>query len=505
MATAPRNKSERTINRPRDGRATARTSPRVTDVRVTGAELYLLPVTTRVPLKFGSETLTSVTCARARIQVTDHHGRSAWGWGETPLSVQWAWPGELSYNERYQTMIDLCRQLVPAVAKFEVWGHPIEIGSEILGKLLPMLRRNINENCKSEWQLPRLAALVCLSPFDIALHDAFGVLHGVPTYETYQRPWMDRDLSHFLEPGENSDADFHGKYPRDFLDVPPHSRLTAWHLVGGLDPLDRSELNGEPHDASPVLLDDWITRDGLTCLKIKLRGNDAEWDYNRIVQVGRIALARGIRFLSTDFNCTVTDVSYVTAVLDKLVATEPSIYDLILYIEQPFPYELEEHPTDVRSLSARKPLFMDESAHDWKQVRLGRSLGWTGVALKTCKTQTGAILSLCWAKAHGMDLMVQDLTNPMLAQIPHVLLASYAGTVMGVETNAMQFYPQASVLEAGIHTGLYARLGGQIDLSTIRGPGFGYDGAEAVRTLPPPTASFVAAGESSVPAWHVKR
>ena len=41
------------------------------------------------------------------------------------------------------------------------------------------------------------------------------------------------------------------------------------------------------------------------------------------------------------------------------------------------------------SVSARKPLFMDESAHDWRLVRLGRTLGWTGVALKTCKTQTG--------------------------------------------------------------------------------------------------------------------
>ena len=63
---------------------------------------------------------------------------------------------------------------------------------------------------------------------------------------------------------------------------------------------------------------------------------------------------------------------------------------------------------------------------------------------KTCKTQTGALLSLCWARAHGMDLMVQDLTNPMLAQIPHVLLGAHAGTIMGVESNGMQFYLDAS-------------------------------------------------------------
>ncbi len=474
-------------------------------MRITGAELYLLPVQTRVPLKFGPETLTSVTCARVRVRVTDRNGRSVWGWGETPLSVQWAWPSELSYSKRHKSMIDFCRQLVPTLAKLDSWGHSMEVGHEILETHMPALRQRVNENREPEGQLPLLASLVCLSPFDVALHDAYGRLHGVSTYKTYQRPWMDRDLSHYLEPSEGADVDFRGKYPCDFFDEPPHSRLAAWHLVGGLDLLDRSEFNGEPHDALPVVLDDWITRDGLTCLKIKLRGTDAAWDYDRIVQVGRIALARGVQFLSTDFNCTVTDVSYVTSILDRLAIAEPAIYDLVLYIEQPFPYELDQHPTDVRSLSARKPLFMDESAHDWKQVRLGRALGWTGVALKTCKTQTGALLSLCWAKAHGMDVMVQDLTNPMLAQIPHVLLASYAGTVMGVETNAMQFYPQASVPEAGIHSGIYARFGGQIDLSTIRGSGFGYNGAEAARTLPPPAASCVDAVASVVPAWHVNR
>jgi hypothetical protein len=133
---------------------------------------------------------------------------------------------------------------------------------------------------------------------------------------------------------------------------------------------------------------------------------------------------------------------------------------------------------------------MDESAHNWKIVRLGRKLGWIGVALKTCKTQTGALLSLCWAKAHGMTLMVQDLTNPMLAQIPHVRLAAHAGTIMGVETNSMQFYPAASAPEEVVHPGLYRRRNGQVDLSTLSGPGFGYRLDEIKRDLPKAAASF---------------
>jgi hypothetical protein len=164
----------------------------------------------------------------------------------------------------------------------------------------------------------------------------------------------------------------------------------------------------------------------------------------------------------------------VNQILDLLKLEHKQIWNKILYVEQPFPYDLETYQIKVHSLSQRKPLFMDESAHDWKHVRLGLELGWSGVALKTCKTQTGALLSLCWAKAHGMDLMVQDLTNPMLAQIPHVLLGAHAGTIMGVESNSMQFYPDASFREALIHPGVYQRRKGVLDLSTIDGPGFGY-------------------------------
>ena len=151
---------------------------------------------------------------------------------------------------------------------------------------------------------------------------------------------------------------------------------------------------------------------------------------------------------------------------------------------------MKKYKIDVHSVSERKPLLMDESAHNWSFVKIGRQLGWTGVALKTCKTQTGALLSLSWAKAHGMTLMVQDLTNPMLAQIPHVLLAANAGTIMGVETNAMQFYPEASKFEAKVHPGIYRRSNGKINLQTISGPGFGYHLNEIKRKLPEPSAAF---------------
>lgn len=467
-----------------------------TDIRVTTVALYFLPVRTRVPLKFGPETLTSVTCARARVRVEDRQGRSAEGWGETPLSVQWVWPSALPYEPRHQALKTFCQRLARAWTDFGAFGHPLELGWDFQqGPLRDLLRKSTKE-AKGEpagvrggevtEPLPWLAALVCCSVFDQAVHDAYGQRLGCPVYDTYGPDHLGRDLAAFVEPASGSRVEFAGRYPSEFLVRPVPTQLRAWHLVGGLDLLDASELTGgEPHDGYPVLLPDWIRTDGLKCLKVKLRGTDAAWDYARLVAVGRIAVAHEVEWLSADFNCTVTDPAYVNVILDRLRDEHPRLYAMILYVEQPFPYELETHRIDVRSVTARKPLFLDESAHDWEHVRLGRELGWSGVALKTCKTQTGAILSACWAKAHGMTLMVQDLTNPMLAQIPHVRLAAQVGTIMGVETNAMQFYPEASNSEAAVHPGLFRRRAGLVDLATVRGAGFGYRVAEIRRELPP--------------------
>ena len=460
--------------------------PKPSDIRTVGATLYFLPVKTRVPLKFGAETLTSVTCARAMVRVADQQGRTAVGWGETPLSVQWVWPSALGYEPRQAALKSFCELLAKEWARFDGCGHALEIGHEFQEHLLPRLLRDFNAARGGE-AMPWLAALVCCSLFDLAVHDAYGNLHGRPVFETYTGEFISRDLASFLAPAEGAGVSFASKFPADFLHPKRPDELRAWHLVGGLDPLSDDELTGtEPNDGYPLILPDWIQRDGLKCLKIKLRGNDAAWDYDRLVKVGGIAVKHETQWLTADFNCTVSDPSYVNEMLDRLRDEHPRLHGMILYVEQPFPYELEQHRIDVHSVSARKPLFLDESAHDWRMIKLGRELGWTGVALKTCKTQSGALLSACWAKAHGMTLMVQDLTNPMLAQIPHVLLAAHTGTIMGVETNSMQFYPEASAAEATVHPGLYQRRNGRVNLSTISGAGFGYRLDEMHRSLPAP-------------------
>src|SRR2546421_6559393 len=149
-----------------------------TDIRVAGAALYFLPIQTRIPLKFGTETTTSVTCARVAVRVTDGQGRSAQGWGETPLSVQWVWPSKLSYEYRHQRLKELCILLAKEWIHLDGSGHPVEIGYDFQEQVLPTLLAHFNQqNSQPPEPVPWLAALVCCSAFDLATHDAFGQLH----------------------------------------------------------------------------------------------------------------------------------------------------------------------------------------------------------------------------------------------------------------------------------------------------------------------------------------
>src|SRR5210317_1708834 len=133
---------------------------KITDIRATDVNVYFLPVEMRVPLKFGPETVTSVTCARIRIRVEDQAGQTAEGWGETPLSAQWVWPSTISYEERDAVLKDFTIKLASAWQAFDQSGHPMEIGHAFQEKVLPRLHKEFNANRENSEPMPWLGVLV---------------------------------------------------------------------------------------------------------------------------------------------------------------------------------------------------------------------------------------------------------------------------------------------------------------------------------------------------------
>ena len=204
------------------------------------------------------------------------------------------------------------------------------------------------------------------------------------------------------------------------------------------------------------------------------------------MEIATIGIPLGVEWISVDFNCTVHDGEYLSSLLQRLMLYQPRIYGMLLFVEQPFPVDETIYARDVRSLSALKPLFLDEAVTDPRGVAELRALGWSGLALKTCKGQTASVLTACLGLELGMPLMVQDLTNPRLAMISHAALAARVPTLMGLETNACQFYPEESLPEERVHPGLFRRRNGAITTESISGPGIGYRVDEIERTLPAP-------------------
>jgi len=332
--------------------------------------------------------------------------------------------------------------------------------------------------------MPILGALVCASPVDAALHDAFGKANGVSSYDTYGPEFMARDLGHYLGP------EFASRYIRDYLKPAFEPTMPIFHLVGGVDKLTRAEVTDEdPKDGLPVSLEEWIEQDGLTCLKVKLRGTDIEWDVQRTAEVAdvvahthsKLGIASGF-WLSTDSNELNESPETVVEYLRELAATSPLAYRSLLYVEQPTERDLSAHSFDMRPVAALKPVLADEGVTDIEKLKLAKELGWSGVGLKVCKCHSSSLLYVAWAKENGMVLSVQDLTNPGLSLVHSAGFAARIDTMMGFEYNSRQYLPRSAPEVRRNHRPLFEVKSGRVSTETIRNEGLGYSNWPAAGT-----------------------
>src|SRR2546421_1798462 len=93
---------------------------------------------------------------------------------------------------------------------------------------------------------------------------------------------MNHDLGHCLGP------DVAGEGPDRYVRPEPQPRMPLYHLVGALDPLTDADVKQRVGDGLPETLPEWIRSDGLTHLKVKLNGEDLDWDVQRVIGVDRV-------------------------------------------------------------------------------------------------------------------------------------------------------------------------------------------------------------------------
>ncbi|MFO0964061.1 MAG: hypothetical protein U0793_00555 [Gemmataceae bacterium] len=251
-----------------------------TDIRIAACDFAYEDFIYRTPIKFGGTAVDRVTLVNVQLTVETHGGKTATGFGSMPLGNVWAFPSRVL---GYEQTLDLMRAATERISRLfsdcAETGHPVDIGLSLEAEYL----RALPAQLESREPIPALALLVCGSPFDAALHDAFGKVHGLNCYHTYGRDFMNHDLGHYLG------AAFQGRWLDQYVLREPAPRLPLYHLVGALDPLEVGDMKTPVGDGLPETLEEWIPFNGLTHMKVKLNGDNLDWDAERVMRVNRIA------------------------------------------------------------------------------------------------------------------------------------------------------------------------------------------------------------------------
>jgi len=427
----------------------------------------------RTPIKFGGVALDRATLLNVHCVVRAANGKTARGFGSMPMGNIWAWPSKLPYETTLGAMKELASRIARITESSGESGHPVDINVALEPAYLKAAEE-VARDLKLPEPIPKLATLVVASPFDAAIHDAYGKLHGLSCYRTYGPSFMEHDLARYLLP------EFKGEYLEKYVLLDPKPRMPLYHLVGALDPITDEDIVKRLNDGLPETLPEWIHYNGLTHIKIKLNGDDLKWDVERVVRIDRVTeetqKKRGVKnwYYSADFNERCPNVDYLLDFLRQVKEKAPRGFGRIQYVEQPTARDLKANRHNVMHQAAKlRPVVIDESLTELESLLLAREMGYTGVALKACKGQTQAVLMAAAAQKFKMFLCVQDLTCPGASLIHSAGLAAHIPGVAAIEANARQYVPAANKGWDEKFPGIFRIKDGMMRTGEIRGPGLG--------------------------------
>ena len=450
-------------------RASKPTDIRIEDVRYS-YEDYIY----RTPIKFGGSVLDRATIINVNCTVRTVGGKVSKGFGSMPMGNVWSFPSKtMNYDTTLGAMKNLAERISKITAGYKESGHPIDINCAVEPSYLKAAA-DVTRELNLKEPIPKLCTLVTASAFDGAVHDAFGKAHGLNCYRTYGADFMTHDLSHYLGSG------FKGEHLSQYVSKDPKPRMPLYHLVGAVDPITDADVKKRVGDGLPETLPEWIRYNGLTNLKIKLNGDQVEWDIDRVLTVDRVTeqtqKKRGVAkwVYSLDFNEKCPNVDYLIDFLRRVKEKAPACFDRIQYVEQPTARDLKSHrDQDMHKASALKPVVIDESLTDIENLMLSREMGYTGAALKACKQQSQAMLMAAVGQKHKMFLCVQDLTCPGASLIHSASIAARVPTVAAIEANSRQYCPVANKGWDERFPGIFKITDGTMNTSVLDKQGLG--------------------------------
>ena len=416
-------------------------APRGREAKLTSLTYEFQDFRYRTPYKFGGKEVDRVTMLNVQCTLTGRDGRTAQGIGSMPMGNVWSFPSAtMPYDRTLGAMKTLAESIAKLTRAYTDYAHPIDLNWDLEPAYLKAAAA-ISGEMHLDAPIPKLCVLVTASPFDAAIHDAYGKLHGRSVFQCYSAEFMGHDLSHYLG------KEYKGEYVDRYVRALPVPELPIYHSAGASDPIAPEDVKKPIGDGLPENLPEWIRYNGLTNIKIKLNGDDLKWDVERVLHIDKVAMqAKPQEWLySLDFNERCPNVAYLLEFLKQVKEKAPVCFNHIQLIEQPTKRDLAKDRANVMHEAAKyRPVVIDESLVDQETLMLAREMGYTGAAMKACKGQSHSMLMAAVAQKYKMFLCAQDLTCPAASFVHSATLAAHIPGVAGLEANAREYVPVAN-------------------------------------------------------------
>lgn len=336
----------------------------------------------------------------------------------------------------------------------------------------------------------RLGAGFGVSMVERALIDGLGRALGQSFHQMVQRDAFGLHPEHVF-------GELKGLASGDAVRPSPLGQVHLRHTVGLVDPIEAGDLAGLdlPDDGLPHTLEEYLIRDGVRYLKVKVSGA-READLDRLSRIARcLARLQEPVQLTLDGNEQYRDLGDFAGLVGDL-RSQPGLqglYDAILFIEQPLDRGVAlAGPLDRAALEQiGKPLLIDE-ADGWTEAfHEAIALGYRGVSHKNCKGVIRSLLNaLLVQRNEGCFQSAEDLTCLPVVSLQADLAVVAALGIPHVERNGHHYFrgldhlpePEAEAALAA-HADLYERSqggirlangGGLLNIGSLQTPGMGF-------------------------------
>ena len=425
---------------------------------------------TRMPFRFGVITMRAAPMLTLAVDVEDGGGRRATGYAADFLAFRW-------FDKRPdKSLADNCADLLRTVEVAR--ARYLEAGREGLATPFELWRATYPEIERAALaaQFNRLGASFGASMLERAVIDATGRLTGRTMFDLVQSDALGIELG-ALSP------ELRGRRLREFLPERPLERLHVRHTVGLIDPITAADVAVPVADGLPETLEDYLDRDGIGYLKVKVSGA-LDDDLARLERIAAVLERRARPFgISLDGNEQYRSLDDFLALIDRLKAA-PALrrfWRQIMFIEQPLDRTVAMDPDiapTLQALSREKPVIIDEADGWVSAFREAIALGYRGTSHKNCKGIYKSLHNLALAAAHNqrigraeLFLSAEDLSNLPVVPLQADLAAVALLGISHVERNGHHYFrglghlPEAEKTAAlAAHPDLYERRADEVFL-----------------------------------------